>query len=155
MALPTRVARSLVDPFEGMTRDVDTLVRSLFGRDVPAGYANYAVDVYEDADHLHVEAELPGFTKEQVDVTLDNSVLTITAERSDEKSNGADGAKRVEAAQRGDYLLRERRYNRFQRSFTLPNTVDSSSVEAKLDNGVLHLTLNKRQETKPRKIAIG
>ncbi len=151
MALPTRVARSLVDPFEGMTRDVDTLVRSLFGRDVPAGYANYAVDVYEDADHLHVDAELPGFTKEQVDVTLDNSVLTITAERSEETSNG-NGA---EVAKRTDYLLRERRYNRFQRSFTLPNTVDSSSVDAKLENGVLRLTLNKRQETKPRKIAIG
>lgn len=151
MALPTRVARSLVDPFEGMTRDVDTLVRSLFGRDVPAGYANYAVDVYEDADHLHVDAELPGFTKEQVDVTLDNSVLTITAERSEETSNGNGG----EGAKRTDYLLRERRYNRFQRSFTLPNTVDSSSVDAKLENGVLRLTLNKRQETKPRKIAIG
>jgi HSP20 family protein len=134
-----------------MTRDVDTLVRSLFGRDVPAGYANYAVDVYEDADHLHVDAELPGFTKEQVDVTLDNSVLTITAERSEETSNG-NGA---EVAKRTDYLLRERRYNRFQRSFTLPNTVDSSSVDAKLENGVLRLTLNKRQETKPRKIAIG
>jgi HSP20 family protein len=147
MALPTRVARSLVDPFEGMTRDVDTLVRSLFGRDVPAGYANYAVDVYEDADHLHVEAELPGFTKDQVDVTLDNSVLTITAERNVE-TNGADAPK-------SDYLLRERRYNRFQRSFTLPNTVDPSSVEAKLDAGVLHLSLNKRQETKPRKISIG
>jgi HSP20 family protein len=149
MALPTRVTRSLVDPFEGMTRDVDTLVRSLFGRDVPAGYANYAVDVWEDADHLHVEAELPGFTKDQVDVTLDNSVLTITAERSEETTNGS------EAQQKSDFLLRERRFNRFQRSFTLPNTVDMSSVEAKLDNGVLHLTLNKRQETKPRKIAIG
>ncbi|MFT3788742.1 MAG: Hsp20/alpha crystallin family protein [Tepidisphaeraceae bacterium] len=150
MSLPTRVTRSLVDPFESMSRDVDTLMRTFFGRgDSTTGYAPYAVDVWEDVDHLHVEAELPGFAKENVDVTIDNNVLTITAERTEQTPPDAENGKR------NDYLLRERRYNRFQRSFTLPNTIDSGSVEAKLDNGVLHLTLNKRQETKPRKVAIG
>src|SRR4051794_29757280 len=88
MSLPTRVTRSLVDPVESMSRDVDALMRTFFGRgELPAGYAPYAVDVWEDVDHLHVDAELPGFTKDQVDVTLDNSVLTITAERANESGN--------------------------------------------------------------------
>ena len=56
---------------------------------------------------------------------------------------------------KGDYLLKERRYTRFQRSFTLPPTVDEQTVNAKLNDGVLTITLNKREETKPRRIQVG
>ena len=65
------------------------------------------------------------------------------------------GANAPASRPRGEYLLRERRYARFQRSFTLPPTVDESSVNAKLADGVLTITLNKREETKPRKIQVG
>ena len=107
--------------------------------------APYAVDVREDADHFYVEAELPGFNKEDVDITLENQMLTIAAERKSEKQ---------EKNPKGELLLHERRYNRFLRSFTLPPTVDEQSVNAKLDNGVLTITLNKREETKPRRIQV-
>jgi HSP20 family protein len=110
------------------------------------GYlAPYAVDVREDADHIFVEAELPGFRKEDVDVTLENNTLTISAERKEEKK----------PQDKGDLLLHERRYTRFQRSFTLPPTVDEQSCNAKLSDGVLMITLNKREETKPRKVQVG
>lgn len=143
MTLATRLNRGLVDPFDGATRDLDTFVQRVFGRD--AGLTPYAVDIYEDADHLNVDAELPGFKKEQIDVTIDNNVLTITADRSGE----------VEKEEtKGGWLLRERRHTRFQRSFSLPNTIDGSSVDAKLVYGVLKVVLNKRQEAKPRKISI-
>ena len=100
-------------------------------------------DVREDADHIYVEAELPGFRKDDVDITLENQTLTITAERKmDEKEN------------KPGYLLHERRYSRFQRSFTLPPTVDEQTVNAKLNDGVLTITLNKREETKPRKVSV-
>ena len=108
--------------------------------------APYAVDVREDADHFYVEAELPGFSKEDVDITLENQMLTIAAERKSEKE---------EKSKKGELLLHERRYNRFLRSFTLPPTVDEQTVNAKLDNGILTITLNKREETKPRKIQVG
>ena len=149
MALPARVSRGVVDPFESMTRDLDTLVNRLAGREWSgAVLAPYAVDIREDADHFHIQAELPGFTRDQVDVTLDNNTLTISASRepSAETSQGD--------AHEGEWLLRERRYTRFQRSFTLPNTIDESSVNAKLENGVLSVTLDKRQEARPRKISI-
>ena len=154
MALPTRVARGQYqDPFEQAQREFDSLLGRFFGgREAgdggsPAAYLTpYGVDVREDQDHIYVEAELPGFSKEDVDITLENQTLTITAERK---------ADREEKGKKGEYLLRERRYSRFQRSFTLPPTVNEQSVNAKLENGVLTITLNKREETKPRKIQVG
>jgi HSP20 family protein len=146
MALPTRVNRSTaIDPFEAMQREFDSMFgRYLNGRtssDV-GRLAPYGVDVREDADHIYVEAELPGFRKDDVDITLENQTLTITAERKEETQK------------KGDLLLNERRYSRFLRSFTLPPTVDEQTVNAKLQDGVLTITLNKREESKPRKISV-
>src|SRR4051812_31305132 len=147
MALPTRVQRGAVDPFDQMQHEFDGLMnRFLGGRESSNGggqLAPYAVDVREDADHIYVEAELPGFKKEDVDITLENQTLTIAAERKETQEK------------KGDYLLNERRYQRFLRSFTLPPTVDEKKVDAKLTDGVLHIMLNKREETKPRKIQVG
>jgi HSP20 family protein len=145
MALPARMSRT-TDPFEMAQREFDGALNRLFGRgELDAGWGVYAVDVREDADHLYVEAELPGFKKEEVDITLENRVLTISAERKLEKKEGEKG---------GEYLLNERRYTRFLRSFTLPTTVDDQGVDARLDNGILFVTLNKRPETKPRKVTV-
>ena len=146
MALPTRVQRGQVDPMEMAQREFDSLLGRLVGGRESNGGGNYlapyAVDVREDADHIYVEAELPGFRKDEVDITLENQTLTISAERSEKSDN------------KGEHLLRERRYTRFQRSFTLPPTVDEQTVNAKLTDGVLTITLNKREETKPRKISV-
>ena len=76
---------------------------------------------------------------------MENSTLTISAERKSENKQEQPG---------GDFLLNERRYSRFLRSFTLPPTVNESSVQAELKDGVLKITLNKREETKPRKIKV-
>ena len=151
MALPTRVSRTATaDPFEVVQRDFDHLLGRLFNgsstQDGGARLAPYGVDIREDQDHFYVEAELPGFKKDDVDITLENQTLTISAERAAE--NKQDGQNK------GDLLLHERRYTRFVRSFTLPPTVDEQTVNAKLADGVLTVTLNKREETKPRKITV-
>jgi HSP20 family protein len=148
MALPTIVQRG-VDPLELAQREFDGMLGRLFGGRIFDGgvsLAPYGVDVREDADHIFVEAELPGFTKEEVDVNLENQTLTITAEHKTETEE--------KGAKKGEWLLRERRYNRFQRSFNLPPTVDAQTVQAKLHDGVLSITLNKREETKPRRITV-
>jgi len=146
MALPTRVPQGYVDPVDSLNREFNTMLGRFFGAQDGGGsrLAPYGVDVREDADHIYVEAELPGFRKEDIDITLENSTLTISAERKE--SNQQDD--------KGDWLLRERRYSRFLRSFTLPPTVDERSVDAKLNDGVLTVVLNKREETKPRKISV-
>ena len=147
MALPTRVQRGPQgDAFELAQREFDSLLgRLIGGRESNGGggyLAPYAVDVHEDADHIYVEAELPGFKKDEVDITMENQQLTIAAERKEETQK------------KGDRLLHERRYTRFLRSFTLPPTVDEQTVNAKLSDGVLTITLNKREESKPRKINV-
>jgi len=103
--------------------------------------ASYPVDVREDENHILVEAEMPGFKKDEVNVTLESGVLTIAAERSIEQKEGTQH-------------LTERTYTRVHRSFSLPNTVNDADVNAELKDGVLHVTLNKREEVKPRKIEI-
>ncbi len=150
MALPTRVNRggaAAVDPLEMFQREFDGMFnRWRGGRDGGDGnvLAPYGVDIREDQDHFYVEAELPGFKKEDVDITLENQTLTIAAQRNEERTQN----------KKGELLLHERRYSRFLRSFTLPPTVNEQSVNAKLAEGVLTITLNKREETKPRKITV-
>lgn len=157
MALPTRVNRGAAtgDPFDLLQREFDGMFnRWLGGRETNGGQvlAPYGVDIREDQDHFYVEAELPGFRKDDVEITLENQTLTISAERNDERRQG-DG--KGGEGKKGELLLHERRYSRFLRSFTLPPTVNEQSVNAKLQDGVLTITLNKREETKPRKIQVG
>src|SRR5205085_856141 len=96
------------------------------GSEVPSALAPYAVDVHEDADHFYVEAELPGFTKDDVDITLEDGVLTLRAERKAE-------TKQVNGNGRQPLHI-ERRWTRFERSFTLPTAVNESAVQAALND---------------------
>jgi len=148
MALPTRVSRGFTDPLDLIGREFDNVLTRYFGQEGDGGQrqalAPFGVDIREDADHLYIEADLPGFNKDEVNVMLENQTLTISAEHKDEKRE----------QKKGDWLLNERRYSRFLRSFTLPPTVDDSKVDARLENGVLKITLNKKEETKPRKIQV-
>ena len=85
MSLPTRVVRGFVDPFENLTREFDVLNRYFNGgQGNGARLAPYGVDIREDGDNLVVEAELPGFKKDEVDITLENQTLTISAEKKEE-----------------------------------------------------------------------
>jgi len=148
MALPTRVQR-FADPYESAQHEFDHLLGRFFGDRVLDGgnySAPYGVDVREDADHIYVEAELPGYKKEEVDVNLENQTLTITAAHNDSHE--------AKPEEKGEWLLRERRISRFHRSFTLPPTVSAQSVAANLHDGVLTVTLNKREEAKPRRIPV-
>jgi HSP20 family protein len=150
MALPTRVNRSalLHEPVIDVQREFDTMLNRLFGgREVDGGshWAPYGVDIREDADHIYVQAELPGFKKEEIDITLENQTLTISGERRSETKPENE---------KGELLLHERRYTRFLRSFTLPPTVNDQKVDAKLADGLLTITLDKREESKPRKVQV-
>jgi HSP20 family protein len=151
MSLPVRVERG-VDPFESSQHEFDTMLGRLFGTRILGGdggyLAPYGVDVREDGDHLYVEADMPGYRKEEVDINIENQMLTISAEHK------AQTEQKPDKKDKGSWLLHKRRYSRFQRSFTLPTTVDSQTVSAKLNDGVLTITLNKREETKPRRITV-
>ena len=141
------VQRMWTDPSDLVQREMDRVFNRFFAPDTPTQtLAHYPVDIYEDENHIFVDAEMPGFRKDDVDVTLEAGVLTITAERKSETDTGG--------SEKAQHHLTERRYSRVQRSFSMPSSVDDSKVEATLSDGVLHLKLHKREEVKPRKITV-
>jgi HSP20 family protein len=132
-------------PIDLLDREFNKMLNRFWGSaEVPASLAPYAVDVHEDCDHFYVEAEMPGFRKEDIDIILEEGVLTIRGERKEEKKEGGDKQP----------LHVERRWSRFERSFVLPTAVNETSVKASLNEGLLTVTLDKREEVKPRKIQI-
>ena len=102
-----------------------------------------AVDIRETPEALLVQAELPGMTKEDVHITLENQVLTISGER-----------KQVKEVQEHNIHRVERSFGTFSRSFMLPTNVQNDGVTANFQDGVLMVTLPKVEQAKPRKIEI-
>jgi HSP20 family protein len=102
-----------------------------------------AVDIRETPEQLMIVAELPGLDKKDVNITLENQVLTLAGERNFEKETKDETCHRI-----------ERSYGSFTRSFTLPNNLRVDKIEAKFDKGVLSIVIPKSEETKPRKVTI-
>jgi len=101
------------------------------------------VDIREEKDRYVADFELPGLEKGDVEVTLEDGVLTVTGERKSEESTENDKVYR-----------RERFYGKFSRSLRLPNDVDAERIEAGFKNGVLRIAVGKKDEAKPRTIEI-
>jgi HSP20 family protein len=102
-----------------------------------------AVDVYEDAQHLVLKLEVPGVKQEDLDVRLENQTLTVKGERKFEMNEKEENFHRI-----------ERRYGNFTRSFTLPQTVDTSAPKASYEQGVLTISLAKKEAAKPKQVKI-
>jgi HSP20 family protein len=102
-----------------------------------------AVDIYETPNELVVKADLPDVNEKDIDVRVENNLLTIRGERKFEKSVSEENFLRV-----------ERSYGAFSRSFSLPNTVNAEAIGAEYKNGVLTVTLPKREESKPRQVKV-
>ncbi len=102
-----------------------------------------AVDVYEDEHHITLKIEVPGIEEKDIDVRLENNRLTVHGERKFEKEEKEENYRRI-----------ERQYGSFTRSFTLPTTVDSESVSASYEKGILNIKLAKKAEAKPKQIKV-
>jgi HSP20 family protein len=120
-------------------------------RGVPASEEDWAlggnwappVDIYEHQGNLVLKAELPGIDPKSVDVRVENNVLTLQGERKFESE-----------VKREEYHRVERAYGTFSRSFTLPNVVDTGNIKAEYNDGILRVTMPKREEAKPKQISI-
>jgi HSP20 family protein len=139
------------DPFREFTTLQDRmnqLVRSSFsgeGREEALSNTAFAppVDVYEDEHNITLKIEVPGIDEKDIDVRVENNTLTVHGERKFEKEEKEENYRRV-----------ERQYGSFTRAFTLPNTVDSDSVSANYEKGVLKIKLAKKAEAKPKQIKV-
>ena len=101
------------------------------------------VDVYETNDSIVLKADLPGMNQNDVEISVEGNTLTVKGERKFEKE-----------VNEKDYYRMERSYGTFTRSFTLPPTVDSDKIDAAFAQGVLKITLPKREESKPKQIKV-
>jgi len=135
--------RSALAPVTGGTNNrLDSLFDRVFNEDTLLGQTRDSVpmSIWQDDDNVYVEAELPGMTDRDVDITIHNGMLSIRGERKAE-----DGRR---------YVYNGRPFGRFERVITLPEAVNSVEAQAKLTDGVLSITLPKSPEAKPKKIAI-
>jgi HSP20 family protein len=115
------------------------------GRDESLSTSSFApaVDVYEDEHTVTLKIEVPGIDEKDIDVRIENNLLTVHGERKIEKEEKEENYRRV-----------ERQYGSFTRTFTLPTTVDSENVSASYDKGVLKVALPKKAEAKPKQIKV-
>ena len=138
---PFRELRSLQDEMTRLFSGVQP--RSVNRDEMTHGAWAPNVDIYEDKERLILEAELPGMSRDDFEISVENNVITLRGERKFEKKTEGDNYHRV-----------ERSYGSFTRSFTLPQTVTADGASADFENGVLRVSLPKREETKARKIEI-
>ena len=136
------------DPFRDITSLRDEMNR-LFTRTLGEGGSSAgaawtpAVDIFDAADAIVLKAELPGLSPDDIDIEIDESVLTLKGERRFE-----------ETVEEGRYYRVERAYGAFQRSVTLPQSVKADEITATFEHGVLTVRVPKADEVKPRKIAV-
>ncbi len=145
------LARGIDDMFGEFRRSFDDLMQPFFplaeieqDLRLPTRYAQ--VDLTDNGDSFTVSAELPGFTKDQVDVQINKDGVAIRAECKEEKES-----------KRKNYLHRERAYSSLQRFVAFPEEVDPSKAEGSMKEGVLELTVPKKEpkpEEKPRKVSL-
>jgi HSP20 family protein len=140
------------DPFADLRGTMDRLFDDGFSRPwrlIPAANteayeATFPVEVSETEGEIEVKASLPGVKPDEVEITVQNDVLTIKAEHKDTSEE-----------KKRDYYRREIRYGAFHRSMSLPVSVDSDKAEATFENGVLSLTLPKAEALRPKQIKVG
>ena len=128
--------QDLIDPYAG--RDVGD-----DSSDVVTSHWRPAVDIKEEEDRFVIYADLPGVDPKDIEITMEQGVLTLKGERSEETKEEHEGYKRV-----------ERVSGSFYRRFSLPDTADAERIEAKGKNGVLEITLPKLEKVQPRKITV-
>jgi HSP20 family protein len=131
-----------------IARDPFSMARDLLGWDPffagrPTSAFAPAFEVKETTDAFVLKADLPGVEEKDLDVSMHNGVLTVSGSRQSEERKDGES-----------YALYERQYGSFSRSFALPDIADGERVEAKLESGVLTLSIAKKAEAKPRKISI-
>jgi HSP20 family protein len=146
-SLPGGYARS---PWTGLETEIDRL----FAASLPAtAGTGFPVDLYEDPNHAYVRAELPGVNRDDIQVEMTDGTLTITAVRKTPSTSSAPApASEVQAPSTGSEPVEQTAT--FSRSLTIPAEISADQVSAAYENGVLTVTLPKREEAKPKKITV-
>jgi len=150
--VPWRKKEQSIDPFREM-ESIQNEMNKLFDFSLSRwpdrefglleGAWSPAIDVYDSKDNLLVKADMPGMKKDEIEVSVHDNILIIKGEKKAEKEDKGK-----------DYLKQERFYGSFNRAITLPVGVDSGKITASYKDGVLELSLPKKEESKPKQIKV-
>ncbi|GAB4220178.1 MAG TPA: Hsp20/alpha crystallin family protein [Spirochaetota bacterium] len=142
----TKRNETKLNPFEAFERDVKRIFDDFFTLE-PVDLFDSAwvpsIDVEEDEKSIHVRAEIPGIDEKDLNVTLEDNVLTISGEKKEERKE-----------ENKRYVLAERRFGSFKRSIALPAEVKADNVKASFKNGVLTVDFEKKEVSQPKRITI-
>jgi len=133
VTLREKMNRLFEDVFTGRSED----------KELSASTWAPAVDIFETENELIMTAEVPGIDEKDIEIKIEDNTLSLKGERKFEKETKEENFHRI-----------ERSYGSFYRAFTLPNSIDPEKIQAEHENGVLKITMPKRQERKPRKVKI-
>lgn len=128
---------------EPLFKLIDTVLGDSQSEELAARSWVPAVDIQETPEAYKLHAELPGLSKDDIQITLEHNVLRLSGERKFDRDVKKESFQRI-----------ERTYGSFLRSFALPSQVDNEGVQAAFENGVLTVTVPKKEQAKPRQIAI-
>lgn len=128
---------------EQMNRMLDMAWNREFGEELKEGMWQPAVDIYEDEHSVVIKAEVPDVEQKDIDIRIENNTLTIRGER-----------KHASDVKKENYYRVERYFGQFQRSFSLPGSIDQDKVQAACDKGILTITLPKLAASKPKQISV-
>jgi HSP20 family protein len=131
-----------IDPFQGLRLFEDAVTRLMSEPSAGRPWSP-AVDIIETEDALTLKADVPGVNINAIDIRVENNTLTLTGNRKFEKNEKIKGYHRI-----------ERSYGEFVRSFALPNTVDTEKVAADYKDGVLTISLPRKESAKPRQVKV-
>jgi len=144
---PTRDLAAWPSDIVEMQREINKMFDNIFRGERDESFASSswvpAVDIAEHDVEYIVKVELPGVSKDDVKITLESNILTIRGEKKQEKETKKENLHRV-----------ERLYGTVQRSFTLPSTVKNDKIDASFRDGILHISLPKAEESKPKQIEV-
>lgn len=137
---PFRELRTMQDQ---MNRMLDMTWNREFGEEMKEGVWQPPVDIYEDEKSVIIKAEVPDIDQKDIEVKIENNTLTLRGER-----------KHSSEIRKENYYRVERFFGQFQRSFSLPQTIDQDNVQAACDKGILTITLPKLEEAKPKQVSV-
>ena len=139
--VPVRRTSNVFSP-ASLDRFFDTPFFRSFDDEIESRRWNPAVEIFESEGELNFSLEVPGLDKEDLNINVENGHLTIS------------GEKRIETEEGKEYFRRERFYGKFSRTFRLPDTVDTEKIKANLTNGVLRISMPRKEEAKPKQIEV-
>jgi HSP20 family protein len=137
---PFRELRTMQDQ---MNRMLDMAWNREFGEELREGMWQPPVDIYEDEHSVIIKAEVPDVDQKDIEVKIENNTLTLRGER-----------KHSSDIRKENYYRVERYFGQFQRSFSLPQTIDQNNVQASCDKGILTITLPKKKEAESKQIDV-